>query len=177
MLQQDVARLHKWRRSALTASDPRLNWMVAPCQRIVRTGCLRAPWKPHHRTRRPTSIRKLPRPEAARFACQPFYPNARALRRQMGSSGVTTRAEALRREELQKRRQFFAAFANFASSRQVVHGNCSQAEPTRIGQSRSAWTDAAKEKKASLAEGPFLWSGREDSNLRPLRPERSALPG
>jgi hypothetical protein len=26
-------------------------------------------------------------------------------------------------------------------------------------------------------EGPFFWSGREDSNLRPLGPEPSALPG
>ena len=40
------------------------------------------------------------------------------------------------------------------------------------------WRDRPKEpaKKSLKGEGSF-WSGREDLNLRPLRPERSALPG
>src|ERR1700704_3180513 len=31
--------------------------------------------------------------------------------------------------------------------------------------------------KWPAARASLVWSGREDSNLRPLRPERSALPG
>ncbi len=30
---------------------------------------------------------------------------------------------------------------------------------------------------SSLIRNSIYWSGKEDSNLRPLRPERSALPG
>ena len=37
--------------------------------------------------------------------------------------------------------------------------------------------DTAIQRSLVASKASLVWSGREDSNLRPLRPERSALPG
>jgi L-lactate utilization protein LutC len=55
------------------------------------------------------------------------------------------------------------------------HGRARPRSAGRDGVRRGV--TATRAPGGNLPSGPFAWSGREDSNLRPHRPERCALPG
>lgn len=54
---------------------------------------------------------------------------------------------------------------------------CRQAEDCSIQYDPAYWRRCYKNKIPTVTVGILFLSGRQDSNLRPLRPERSALPG